>query len=402
VVAIQQQAAPYRPPSGYSGPGPVQRETINSSTRALVIGRTESTTWTFRGGDAVSHDRVLVSARFVGDAHDRAIWESAGRPSGTGVTHASDTYQRGFQIGNHSFSYEGLLRLPTSPVALLRLLGNDPAAAIESAQSELVPLPPRARVALFDALSTVRGVRNLGALRDPLGRPGIALAMPGGPTEPKGTPQQSRLIFDSHSDALLATENVLLGRTSIRGVGPGYPVSWTAYTASKAVPASKSPRVPTPTCAGDATEPSLAGGVVPRTGEHAYEFRVKNNFGSRCTVSGYPSVTLIHGRRSLRFVYRRGGGPYVTRRKPQPVVLAPNASAYFLLAKYRCDGKTLSAATELSVGHLGLGGSWGVELASHHVDDLDYCARYAGDTRVDRGNYVYVSPLEPTISATLP
>jgi len=40
---------------------------------------------------------------------------------------------------------------------------------------------------------------------------------------------------------------------------------------------------------------------------------------------------------ALPFRYADGGGAYVTSRRPVTVVLAPGASGYIGVAKYRCD-----------------------------------------------------------------
>jgi hypothetical protein len=423
VIAIAQQADPWRPPPSFNGVGPAGL-VLTASTRAAVLSRTKSFSWTLPSGDGATRTTAVGKPAFIGSASERTAWRASGsRPLSSSTGRGYIQQAHGFEVGTATLTNDQLRRFPTDTAGVMRLFparGPDPvrdqmqnmAAALEQ-----VPLPAAARVAIFNALPRLHGVQHLANVRDPLGRsgtafavtePGVAIHLPSvsGVLTVHELPQRHELIFNPRTDALLADETVLGGRTAIAGVGPGYPVSWTAYTTSKAVAASTAPHAPPPMCPGDATPLSLVSGVVPQTGEHAYDFRVTNGSGNRCAVAGYPKVNMGYDRRgrfvSLPFVYRHGGGPYVTRQTPRPVILAPSASAYFMLAKYRCDGKTLSAATELGVGHLGLGGTWGLDLASHHVDDLDYCSRYPGDARVDRGNYVYVSPLEPTISATAP
>jgi hypothetical protein len=145
----------------------------------------------------------------------------------------------------------------------------------------------------------------------------------------------------------------------------------------------------------------LALRVSPQTGEHAYLFALTNRSGTSCTLDGYPRVTLSYGTHALPFVYRLGGRPYATTRKPRPVPLRPGARGYFLVAKYRCDAKVQSAATVMYVSHLGLGGVASVSLSGLGIGDLDYCRRYPGEQPVDPGNYVTVSPIEATAQAAV-
>src|SRR6266700_2671521 len=67
-----------------------------------------------------------------------------------------------------------------------------------------------------------------------------------------------------------------------------------------------------------------------------------------CTVHGYPQVVLYGANGDvLPFHYATGGGAYVTSGKPVTVVLAHGASAYILVAKYRCDLGIVRNATAI-------------------------------------------------------
>jgi hypothetical protein len=108
--------------------------------------------------------------------------------------------------------------------------------------------------------------------------------------------------------------------------------------------------------AGSATAPpcraaAIALGYGPRlspaTGEHGVYYALRNRGPVSCALAGYPDVALYtaSGAR-LPFRYTRGRGPYVTSVPPVTIVLAPRASAYVLVAKYRCDlGIRADAAT---------------------------------------------------------
>jgi len=113
-------------------------------------------------------------------------------------------------------------------------------------------------------------------------------------------------------------------------------------------------------------------------------------------------VTLSSGVHALSFIDRRGGPPYVTASKPRQVTLPPEKRAYFLVAKYRSDGRVLHPATTIHVSRIGLGGLATLNLSGAGAQELDYCQRSPGDQQTDPGNYVTVSPVEPTIQATLP
>ncbi len=152
-------------------------------------------------------------------------------------------------------------------------------------------------------------------------------------------------------------------------------------------------------CAADVLVLRPGTGVVPMTGEHAVLYALVNRGPETCTVRGYPQVILYDaGGRALPFRYADGGGAYVTSGKPATVVLAHGATAYMLVAKYRCDlGIARTAATirlTMPVGHgqlfaarepVGVPGPSG----------LSYCR---GGPR-DPGQLVTVSPVEPTAQA---
>jgi hypothetical protein len=138
------------------------------------------------------------------------------------------------------------------------------------------------------------------------------------------------------------------------------------------------------------------------TGEHADLIELTDRFTQSCTVDGYPRVSLEDRGGRLGFIYRDGGGPYVTTREPRRVTLAPGRHGYFLIAKYRCDGRVLHTVTSLRVSLPGAGSQTTVRLGRQGVSRLGlaYCARYPGDRPVDPGNRVSISPVEPNVQAT--
>jgi len=264
VVSIEQNTTPWQPPSTFnvSVPPPT---VVNAATRAAVVSRAQFEDWTLISGDGRGDGRLVGSPRFIGSAADRALWRSLGsHPLVQLATGVSTTSASGFAVGDHTFSFSQLLRFPTDPAAVLRLFPAPRLLTVPNQVSEIasalesVPFPPAARIALFDAIANLRGVQHLGRVRDPLGRPGTAFATttppePLPPTGPGSTagaplPVRNELIFDATTKALLASETVLLKPSPVRGIGTGYPISWTAYVVSTTVPSSEVPTITPPPC----------------------------------------------------------------------------------------------------------------------------------------------------------
>jgi hypothetical protein len=136
------------------------------------------------------------------------------------------------------------------------------------------------------------------------------------------------------------------------------------------------------------------------TGEHAVMYALTNRGPLTCALSGYPQVVLYDaGGAALPFRYARGGGAYVTSRKPVTVVLARGASAYVLVAKYRCDLGIARYATAIRLTLPAVHGAAfaGREaVATAGAAGLSYCR---GGPR-DPGQVIAVSPVEPTQQAT--
>lgn len=167
-------------------------------------------------------------------------------------------------------------------------------------------------------------------------------------------------------------------------------------------PAAGSGATRAPACAAGHVKISLGPPVSPMTGEHADLFELTTRSTTPCILDGYPRVSLSHHGTHLAFVYLNGGGMYVTTRKPQPVTLRRGRPAYFLVAKYRCDGGVLSTATTIRVQLPGMLATVTLRLSGPGVGGLEYCKRYPGDQPVDPGNRVAVSPVEASPSPTMP
>jgi len=135
------------------------------------------------------------------------------------------------------------------------------------------------------------------------------------------------------------------------------------------------------------------------TGEHAVMYALTNRSRAACSVKGYPRIALSDAAGAvLPFRYSRGGGAYVTARKPAAVVLSPGASAYVLVAKYRCDaGIARKAATiRLALPRRGAAFVGREAVGPGGSASLAYCR----GGRRDPGQAVTVSPMQPTRQAT--
>lgn len=136
--------------------------------------------------------------------------------------------------------------------------------------------------------------------------------------------------------------------------------------------------------------------VSPMTGEHAIVFPVTNVGTQPCSLSGYPGVTLLdqHGG-VLPFRFTHGQSLYVTHTRPVPVLLRPGASAYFRVAKYRCDlgGDRDARTVQVSLGN---DGATLIGRTGSGSEGLTYCLGGASDP----GQVVDVSPVEATWVAT--
>jgi Protein of unknown function (DUF4232) len=136
------------------------------------------------------------------------------------------------------------------------------------------------------------------------------------------------------------------------------------------------------------------------TGEDGMLYDLTNRGRVTCTLVGYPKVALYAHGAALPFHYQHGHGRYVTAAPPATVTVAPGASAYVLLAKYRCDlGIVRNAATvrltlpaPQSAALAGRASPTGMGAAT-----LSYCRGGPNDP----GQTIEVSPIEATpVAAT--
>jgi len=154
-------------------------------------------------------------------------------------------------------------------------------------------------------------------------------------------------------------------------------------------------------CPGRALVPHPGTYVSPMTGEHAVMYALTNRGPAACTLKGYPQVVLTDATGAvLPFRYAEGGGAYITSARPVTVVLAHGASAYVLVAKYRCDLGIENNATTIRLTLPRTHGAafvWREAVGISGSTGLSYCR----GGQHDPGQLVGVSPVEPTQQATI-
>ena len=135
--------------------------------------------------------------------------------------------------------------------------------------------------------------------------------------------------------------------------------------------------------------------VSEPTGQHTISLALINRSPSSCLLLGYPRLTLRDtSGEALPFEYRHQGDQVVTSAAPRQFELAPGASAYATLNKYRCDLGDQSLASSLQLQLPGDPTTLSLSLPSG-LGVFGYCG--AGDP----GSIVSISPLEASFRATL-
>jgi hypothetical protein len=108
------------------------------------------------------------------------------------------------------------------------------------------------------------------------------------------------------------------------------------------------------------------------TGQHTAPLALTRTGASSCMLAGYPTISLLDAQgRKLGFRYSHRGDQVVAAHRPRVVHVGGYGSAYFLLNKYRCDIRSLTAARWLRVALTGVRGSLLLRLP--HYPIIDYC-----------------------------
>lgn len=126
-------------------------------------------------------------------------------------------------------------------------------------------------------------------------------------------------------------------------------------------------------------------GVSEATGQNTIVFRLANRASSPCRLYGYPAVRLLAANgQAFPFKFGTRGDMMLTTAKPAPIELAPRATAFGAVNKYRCDLGDKGRVTRIEVvppnqaGALATGlGYWAT------VGYYGYCGPDDPDSSVD-------------------
>jgi hypothetical protein len=133
-------------------------------------------------------------------------------------------------------------------------------------------------------------------------------------------------------------------------------------------------------------------GVSEASGQNTIVFRLTNRASSPCRLYGYPVVRLLAANgQAFPFKFGTRGDMMLTTAKPAPIELAPGATAFGAVDKYRCDLGDKGRVTRIEVVPPGQTralvtglGDWAT------VGDFGYCG--PGDP----GSSVDIAPLVAT------
>jgi hypothetical protein len=207
---------------------------------------------------------------------------------------------------------------------------------------------------------------------------------------------------------------LLLGGCASSAIGPVGHASTSASSSSsseamsKAAPSAAAASAPTssppaaafttsdarPTCQASALALQYGPVLVPMTGEHGGYYALVNVGRTACTLDGYPSVALTdNAGATLPFRYVHHGSIYVTKAAPRRVLLPPGASAFVLIAKYRCD---LGDSRDAAAIRLTVPGSAGPAMTLRFSPGLpgDADLSYCKGSPDGPGQIIGVSPIE--------
>jgi Domain of unknown function (DUF4232) len=154
------------------------------------------------------------------------------------------------------------------------------------------------------------------------------------------------------------------------------------------------PSQPDRPCQSSQLDLALGEPLSEPTGQHSLLLKLTSTSGSRCFLRGYPSIAFYDRNGSaLPFAYTHAGDQVVTAQPPTQVNLAPGATAYVAINKYRCDGADMDLASVVSLAPPG--DPRPLRLTFGRYPILAYCGHG------DPGSRVTVSPVAGSFQETL-
>jgi len=178
------------------------RTELGTGSSFEVLSRLRLQTWITGDGSSVRHTEV-ISSEFASDA-DRRSWQEAGMPN---VPHAGDIQEESSR--SDGYFWVDLSELPRGPDVLLAELRSGSIVPRSPGDDQVFLLigdllaqgdaSPEVRATLFEAAARLEGIEVAGAVIDPLGRDGIALAI-------DDASLRTQLVFDPQTADLLSIE----------------------------------------------------------------------------------------------------------------------------------------------------------------------------------------------------
>ena len=157
--------------------------------------------------------------------------------------------------------------------------------------------------------------------------------------------------------------------------------------------------LPVPTCLPDqitaSNGPRIGGGL----GESSLLVALTNSGRAPCILDGYPRVQLVTSTGTVLDLRQVAQSQFLTSAGPRPVRLGVGAAAYVLVAKYACVLGDLRRASWVRL--ILPGAKTGRVLTVSLVNAIGDLVLCKGGPK-DMGNEIAVTPVEPTVAATLP
>ena len=201
---------------------PERFASVETGSSYTLVTRLHIRTWIGRNGGMFRLSEVVASD-FATES-DRQVWEET---DGSPIPQAGEVRRDQTRPGESS--WVDLRHLPENASTLLTELRSGSVVPRAPGDAEVFLLvgqllaqgdgPPEVRAALFRAAARLNGVEVLGDLPDPIGRPGLALAMDVGSF-------RTQLIVDPETAHLLAIE---LYDIASDGSVAAEPQSWSSY-----------------------------------------------------------------------------------------------------------------------------------------------------------------------------
>jgi hypothetical protein len=143
---------------------------------------------------------------------DRELWRAAGEPSVHGPPSDRNVPPGALVPDIHGSTEADQLASALLSGGTVQDLPKDQRLFVAASDLLSTPLAsPALRSSLYRLVAGLEGVELLGEITDPIGRPGIGVAIPSRAT---GAPTRRVLIFDATTSEVLAEEVVLLERVS--------------------------------------------------------------------------------------------------------------------------------------------------------------------------------------------